>query len=91
MALIWLPDSCELPNSVSKRKRKAGEEGGGLAEPMAFGKRTASVASMSSVGSFMSRASARSTASSNCSFARLAPSAEGEDESCPVRIAIGGL
>ena len=52
MALIWLPDSCELPNSVPKRKRKAGDEPGGLGEPMAFGKRTASVASMSSVGSF---------------------------------------
>ena len=93
MALIWLPDSCELPNSAAKRKRKAGEEGGGVGESMGFGKakRTASVASMSSTGSFMSRASARSTASSNCSFARMAPSAEAEDESCPVRIAIGGL
>ena len=91
MALIWLPDSCDLPNSGSKRKRRVGGEGDGAGEPVAVAKakKTASVASMSSTASLMSRASFKSTASSNSSFARRQPSEE--DESGIVRIAIGGL
>tara|TARA_Y100000389_G_scaffold116768_1_gene113958 strand:- start:477 stop:743 length:267 start_codon:yes stop_codon:yes gene_type:complete len=88
MSVIWLDDECALLQG--RKKQKVGGSTAGTSIPVKQTTKTASVASMSSTGSFMSRASARSTASSNCSFAPLRPSAESEDDSV-VRIAIGGL
>mgnify|MGYP004084129043 CR=1 FL=1 len=90
MSVIWLDDACE-PQPSKKKQRVGGKEAAASA-PLVIKQttKTKSVASASSTGSFMSRASERSAASSTCSFARArAPSAE--DEGGHVRIAIGGL
>lgn len=87
-SVIWLDDACVR---VQKKQRVGGGKEVGVGAPLVVKQRskTASVASMSSTGSYMSRASERSAASSNCSFAQLAPSEEHDGDY--VRIAIGGL
>ena len=35
MALIWLPDECDLPNTAGKRKRRVGEGVGTSPQPAA--------------------------------------------------------
>lgn len=86
MALIFLPDVCELPNKAPCGNGK-GRPVPETAKPLLVTK-SRSVSSLSSASSNVSKASDRSTASSLCSFAPLQPSAEQGERA---RIAICGV
>ena len=85
MALIFLPDVCELPNQATGNGGK-GKPVPETAKPLLVTK-SSSAGSLSSASSNVSKASDRSTASSLCSFAPLQPS---EDQGGRARIAICG-
>lgn len=93
MAVIWLPDDVSLPNKAGgKRKRWVGEEEGAPTQLTGLAKvaKSRSFTTDSCSGSSRSKASARSTASSQCSFPAFV-SAEEEDTNGRVRIAVGGV
>ena len=93
MALIWLPDDVSLPNTAgSKRKGRVGQEEGVPTQLTGVSKaaKVCSVTTESCSVSSRSKASARSTASSQCSFPAFV-SAEEEDPHGRVRIAVGGM
>ena len=92
MSLILLPNQCDMPNIVGKRKRRGEEESvsSGRLSPARVGK-AASFFSESSGGSSRSRASAQSVASSRCSFPAIVCDEDDERNGGRVRIAIGGM
>ena len=96
MALIWLPDDVSLPNTAGggKRKRQVGGEGAPTQQQLTVGlvkaAKSCSFTTDSCSGSSRSKVSARSTASSQCSFPAFV-SAEEEDTNGRVRIAVGGV
>ena len=93
MALIWLPDVCDLPNTAGKRKRRVGEDE--AFAPRAVGTvkvvKGDSFTSDSCSGSSRSKASMHSTASSRCSFPAVVSGIEDDGPNGRVRIAIGGM
>lgn len=96
MALILLPDQCDMPNMGGKRKRREGEGAvaSGRTSPAKLGKGNSFFAD-SSGGSSRSRASVQSTGSSRCSFPAMVCDDDFDDDdrngAARVRIAIGGM
>ena len=94
MALIWLPDECNLPNTAGKRKRRVGEGGGVPTEPAAplkVAKSNSFVSESCSSQSSRSKASAQSATSSRCSYASATSGEGGGTGGGRVRIALGGM
>lgn len=86
MALILLPDECELPNTATRNAKRKPDVA--PSSPLKV-KKSDSQTSLSSRDSVLSRASDESTASSKCSFAPVKNQTSGHQGR--VRIAVGGM